>query len=146
MSNKVTTRDLTPRQVKAAVLEASPESWELTQSEKAKQLKIAHTTLGRWQKLPVYREYVGQLIKQHAERMLPYAWHCLKERMKVDTQALKLYFTVMGEYKQRHEVTGEGGGPVRLAVLAAYSEKQLEQLKEELQNDMKEKPANGLCK
>ncbi len=123
---------ITARQAKLARILADPGQAGKTSEEIAKEMGVAPRTVRHWWSLPQVQEEAERLIKQHAGRKLAYAWQCLFDRMTKDTKAIQLYFSLIGEYKQRHEVTGEGGGPVRLAVLAAYSEKQLEQMRQEL--------------
>ena len=117
-------KELTPRQIKAAAIEANPDNWKLTQTAKAETLGISTSTLLRWQKLPIYRAHVNKLVREYAEKLLPKAWACLEKRMETDTQALKLYFTLTGQLVERPQVSNA----ISIGALAGLTTEEREEL------------------
>ena len=125
---------ITARQARLARMLGDPGQADLTQVEMAKELGVGVTTIKRWKALPEVQEAVNKHLDKYLTAMKPDALRALhKEIKKGDIAAIRLFFNLLGENVQRHEHSGPGGGPVRLAVLAAYSDQELEQLDAKLQ-------------
>ncbi len=126
---------LTARQTKLVEILADPDRANTPNQELAQELGVSVRTISRWKHSENVQNAVSSVIMGYLEKIKPYALQCLKKRMGSDTQALKLYFELLGQHQQRIEITGAGGGPVRLAHLAHMEIQELEQLKKELEED-----------
>ena len=125
-------KTLSSRQLKAIKILCSPEGLQVSQKELAKRVGVAESTMSRWHGDPVFQKALDERVNKQYLRMQPFARTCLEERMKKDTQAIKLYYSIIGKYKEQLEVSGKDGGPIRLAWLSKLSESELEELKQKL--------------
>jgi len=123
---------LSARQMKAIQILCSPEGLEMTQGQLAKKLGVSDSTISRWHEDTQFQKALEEQIKRQYFRMLPYARQCLYDRMKKDTQALKLFFSLIGQYKEQMEISGVNSGPIRLSLLSKMSDEELEKLKKDL--------------
>ena len=125
---------ITARQAKLVKILSDPSQADRPADEICQELGISRRTLNRWKATPAVREAVQAGLRRYIETLRPYALQCLKERMKSDTQALKLFFELdrqLGGGQVNLTLPASGGG-MRLAILAAYSDQELEELRREL--------------
>ncbi len=132
MSRRKKRKELSPRQAKLIKLMCTPDGMGMTQRELSKRVGVSESTISRWHGEPFFQKELEERVNKQYLRMLPYARTCLEERMKKDTQALKLYYALVGQYREQLELSGKGGGPIRLAWLSKLSESELEDLKRSL--------------
>ena len=133
MGNKPGKRNedgLSARQVKAIEILTSPEGYTWTNAQIGQVVGVTDKTVSRWRSNKKFQEALRKRIDHYALRLLPYAWDCLRERMQKDTQALKLYFSLVGQHRDQVDVSGPGGGPVQLAALRDMSDEDLQALVE----------------
>ena len=123
---------LSARQVKLVEILATPEGSQLTQKQIADKIGASHKSVHRWMKEKAVQEAVQAKINQHAYKLLPHAWKCLEERMHKDSQALKLYFSLIGEHADKLQLSGENGGSIKISTLSTLSEEDLTQLQAQL--------------
>ena len=124
---------LTHRQANLVKILADPGQADQSAAAIAQQVGVSPRTVARWRNLPVVQEAIRRSLDRSLAALRPYALQCLRERMQKDTQALKLFYELDQQLVQRYELSGPGGGPVRLAALATYSEAELQAMREELQ-------------
>jgi len=122
---------LSARQVKYVELIADPANSGKTAGQLAEELNVNRNTIYRWNADPRVQRAIEVEIRKHAFKMLPYAWECLRQRMAKDTQALKLYYQLLGQHKEAMEVTGKDGGPVQLSGLKDMTDEEIAQLLDE---------------
>ena len=125
-------KKLSVRQLRAIDLMANPSNVNMKNNEIGEKVGVSGKTVSKWKSDPMFQEALTARIKKSANALLPYAWDCLRERMPKDTQALKLYFTLLGEYKDDIQLSGPGGGPIQFSWLRKLSEEELEKLGEGL--------------
>jgi len=121
---------LSARQVRYVQILADPANAGRSASSLAQELGVNRKTIYRWNEDSRVQKAIEHEIRKHSFRMLPYAWDCLRERMQKDTQALKLYFSLVGQHRDQVDVSGPGGGPVQLAALRDMSDEDLQALVE----------------
>lgn len=125
-------KKLSVRQLRAIDILASPEGVNMKNDDVGEKVGVTGKTISNWKSDPMFQDALQNRIRKYAASLLPYAWECLKERMPKDTQALKLYYQLLGEYKEQMEVAGPGGGPIQFSWLRKMSEDELKKLEDEL--------------
>ncbi len=125
-------RPLSVRKLRAIDILASPDSVNLKNDEIGAQVGVTGKTISNWKCDPQFQDALQARIRKYAASLLPYAWECLRERMPKDTQALKLYYQLLGEYKEQMELSGPAGSPMTFKWLREVDESELEELEKEL--------------
>ena len=124
---------LSARQAQLVEILATPEGCKYTQQELADKVGANKKTIQRWLKDDEVNRQIQKKISTYAFKLLPHAWKCLEERMSKDSQALKLYFSLIGEHSDRLELTGKDGGTIKISHLNGLSEEELTQMAKELE-------------
>ena len=92
------------------------------QGELAQVLRVNDSTLSRWKRLEReledgrtenFQEAVNKIARRYLDSDLPEVFGALREKAREGShQHIKLYLELDGEYVERRELTGEGGGPI----------------------------------
>ncbi len=122
---------LSARQLRYVQILADPANAGRSAQSLADEVGVNRKTIYRWNEDPGVQKAIEQEIRKYSFKILPYAWECLRQRMEKDTQALKLYFQLLGQHRESMEVSGPGGGPVQLAQLKDMTDEELASLVEE---------------
>lgn len=92
-SNKTT---LTPKQKRAAQMLANPE-FKGTVTKLCEDIGVARSTFYDWIKLPLFRDYLTELIESYADAKLSRVWQSLIEQcLSGNVRAIELYFKLKG--------------------------------------------------
>ena len=124
--------NLSVKHLQYVKMKCDPDNFKKSTKEFADTLKVTVKSVYRWNEMPKVQKAIEDEIRKQSFSKLPYAWKCLEERMPKDTNAIKLFFALTGDYKDQMEISGPNGGPVRLSWLAKQSEEDLEKMIEEL--------------
>jgi len=110
----------TARQEKFIEWLATPnyERFPPTHEELAPEIGVTSRTLRRWKQIPALKEAVRQRVRALLGDDLPDIYGALRKQAKEGSfQHIKLAMEMTGEYVERQEITGKGGGPVGLVIL-----------------------------
>jgi len=112
MAQFSTWEDLTQKQRNLAEILANPDI-EGTITDKCKIAGVDRKSYYNWIKKPEFVAYVNYLVEKHTDAFLSRAWSALCRKAESgDTAALKLFFEMKNQYRNRVEVTGRNGGPL----------------------------------
>lgn len=104
-----TMKKFTKKQKLAAELLADP-TFQGTVTELCDRIGVARSTFYRWMENSAYVSFVDEKIGRYANSELSRVWKSLiKNASNGNVKAQKLYFELLGKYKQTVEVEG---GPV----------------------------------
>lgn len=92
-----------------------------TKEQKYKAAGLTERTFYRWMKDERYIKYINTLIDKYTDAETPEVWKSLVRNCKMGKeQSIKLFFEMKGMYKQHHEITGKGGGPIQTAATVTF--------------------------
>ena len=102
-----------PEKIKAAEMCANPD-YE-TNKQIIDELSVSKTTFYRWKNEQDFINLVNSKIDKYTDRELPGVWEALiEEAHDGNTQAIKLYFEMKDKYRDRKEITGQNGEPIKV--------------------------------
>lgn len=100
-----------------------------TTEQLAAALGVDRTTLFRWRRIPGFMDEVKSLIRDHLDIDLSDVYTALRREAKRGSfQHIRLILELVGDYVERQEHTGKGGGPITYADVSKYTDTELEQL------------------
>ena len=86
-----------------------------TKTDKMKEVGVPRRTFYKWMKDRRYVDYINSQLDQYTNTELPDIWKALiRQAIRGNTQAIKLFFEMKGLYTERKELTGRGGGAIEV--------------------------------
>ena len=102
------------KQIKFAKLLIDPED-RRSRRDKIAEVGVAPSTAYRWLKDPDYLDYINEQLGMITDSHISTAWQSLITQVKRgDTQAIKLFFELKDKYRDRKEITGQDGEPIKV--------------------------------
>lgn len=106
ISSKLSTKE------KAAEMLANPSI--TTDQEIIDSIDVSRGTFYAWKNQQDFIDMVNEKINKYTDRETANVWKALiKEAKKGDPRSVKLFFEMKGKYKDRKEITGADGGPIK---------------------------------
>jgi len=86
-----------------------------SKAEKIKDAGLTEPVFYRWMKDERFVDYINKQIDKYTNAEVSEVWKALIRNCRMGKeQSIKLFFELKGVYKQKHEITGEGGGPIKV--------------------------------
>ena len=111
--DKSGTNSVDVKKEKAAEMLANPEI--TTNKEIYESLDIPKSTFYRWKDKQEFIDMVNNKVDKYTDQALPDVWESLIEQATSGSvQAQKLYFEMKDKYRDRKEITGQDGEPIKV--------------------------------
>lgn len=84
-----------------------------TDQEIIDSIDVSRGTFYRWKNDQDFIDLVNSKIDKYTDRETAKVWEALMKKAEDgDTRAIKLFFEMKNQYRDRKEITGEDGGPI----------------------------------
>ena len=112
-SQKLTYADLTQKQINALSLFVNPEVDTIT--EIADKAGVSRQTIYSWMDNEDFKYALNEKIDKYTDSQTASVWKSLiAQARKGNVQAIKLFFEMKDQYRDRKEITGAEGGAIEI--------------------------------